>query len=107
MTRGAREVSVAAVIVRLRPTWSFSSTMAQAKRGPQQESYWLLVIGCWWLVVDVVGRGGIEWEEAGDRVDGEYYLTLFIHFRIGPVTLVSAVSGDITSEMWLWSLYTA
>ena len=27
------------------------------------------------------------------------YLTLFIHLRIGPVTLVSAVSGDMTSEM--------
>jgi hypothetical protein len=35
-----------------------------------------------------------------------HYLTLFIHLRIGPVTLLSAVSGDITSEMWLWSLYT-
>jgi len=29
------------------------------------------------------------------------YFTLFIHFRIGPVTLVSEVSGDMTSEMWL------
>jgi len=29
------------------------------------------------------------------------YFTLFIHARIGPVTLSSAVSGDITSEMWL------
>jgi hypothetical protein len=29
------------------------------------------------------------------------YFMLFIHLRIGPVTLVSAVSGDITSEMWL------
>ena len=29
------------------------------------------------------------------------YFTLFIHLRIGPVTLSSAVSGDITSEMWL------
>lgn len=29
------------------------------------------------------------------------HFTLFIHLRIGPVTLVSAVSGDITSEMWL------
>jgi len=29
------------------------------------------------------------------------YFTLLIHLRIGPVTLVSAVSGDMTSEMWL------
>src|SRR5689334_9106479 len=29
------------------------------------------------------------------------YFTLLIHFRIGAVTLVSAVSGDSTSEMWL------
>ena len=29
------------------------------------------------------------------------YFTLLIHLRMGPVTLVSAVSGDITSEMWL------
>src|ERR1700733_8740933 len=35
-----------------------------------------------------------------------YYLTLFIHVRIGPLTLLSAVLGDITPEMWLWSLYT-
>jgi hypothetical protein len=29
------------------------------------------------------------------------YFTLFIHFRIGPVTVSSAVLGAITSEMWL------
>lgn len=29
------------------------------------------------------------------------HFTPVIHLRIGPVTLVSAVSGDITSEMWL------
>ena len=29
------------------------------------------------------------------------YFTPFIHFRIGPVTVSSAVLGDITSEMWL------
>src|SRR5665213_2633830 len=34
------------------------------------------------------------------------HLTLLIHLRIGPVTVVSAVSGDMTSEMWLWSLNT-
>jgi hypothetical protein len=29
------------------------------------------------------------------------HFTLVIHLRIGPVTLLSAVSGDMTSEMWL------
>ena len=29
------------------------------------------------------------------------YFTLLIPLRIGPVTVVSAVSGDMTSEMWL------
>jgi hypothetical protein len=28
------------------------------------------------------------------------HLTLFIHFRIGRVTLSSAVLGDMTSEIW-------
>ncbi len=38
------------------------------------------------------------------RVRAPRYLTLLIHLRIGLVTLVSAVLGAITSEMWLWSL---
>jgi len=29
------------------------------------------------------------------------HFTLFIHFRIGPVTDVSAVFGENTSDMWL------
>ena len=29
------------------------------------------------------------------------HFTIVIHLRIGLVTLVSAVSGDMTSEMWL------
>jgi hypothetical protein len=29
------------------------------------------------------------------------HFTLFIHFRIGPVTEVSAVFGENTSDMWL------
>src|ERR1035438_4616056 len=42
------------------------------------------------------------WRRAIRRADA--YFTLLIHLRIGPVTVVSAVSGDMTSEMWLWSL---
>jgi hypothetical protein len=34
-------------------------------------------------------------------VGGAAHFTLFIHLRIGPVTVLSAVSGDITSEIWL------
>jgi hypothetical protein len=49
----------------------------------------------------------IEQEPALNSAGTINYWTLFIHLRIGPVTLVSAVSGDITSEMWLWSLYMA
>ena len=29
------------------------------------------------------------------------YFTLFIHFRIGAVTVVSLVLGENTSDMWL------
>jgi hypothetical protein len=37
----------------------------------------------------------------GNSAAPRTYLMLFIQSRIGPVTLVSAVSGDMTSEMWL------
>src|SRR5437867_4819867 len=33
-----------------------------------------------------------------------HHFTLFIHFSIGPVTELSAVFGENTSDMWLWSL---
>ncbi len=32
------------------------------------------------------------------------YLTLFIHFKIGPLTDVSGLPGENTSDMWLWAL---
>ncbi len=47
---------------------------------------------------------GHDENETTDPGGGAIHFTLFIHLRMGPVTLVSAVSGDITSEIWLWSL---
>jgi hypothetical protein len=50
-----------------------------------------------------VGHGPLPAANIGVRLSGPLrtYFTLFIHARIGPVTLVSDVSGDMTSEMWL------
>src|SRR2546430_5172274 len=36
--------------------------------------------------------------------DCRHYFTLFIHLSSGPVTELSAVFGENTSDMWLWPL---
>jgi hypothetical protein len=45
--------------------------------------------------------------EAKAELYARTYFTLFIHFRIGPLTETSAVFGENTSDMWLWSLNSA
>jgi hypothetical protein len=50
-----------------------------------------------------LGRQGLN-QRRGIALDistSGVHLTLLIQLRIGPVTLSSAVLGDITSEMWL------
>lgn len=36
----------------------------------------------------------------------ECYFTLFIHFRTGPLTELSGLPGENTSDMWLCALNT-
>src|SRR5215467_6944934 len=60
--------------------------------------------GVHWLRRDHVGQQ--HGRAVFEREALALHFALLIHFKIGPVTLVSAVFGDITSEMWLWSLNT-
>ena len=39
--------------------------------------------------------------QARSQTAPRVYFTLFIHFRIGPVTELSGVFGENTSDMWL------
>ena len=52
------------------------------------------------------GRNACDRFDAGrtiqpELISGGAYLTLFIHFRIGPVTESSLVLGENTSDIWL------